>query len=376
MTDTERFSLKDHLFNEVKVKRLAKHIKAVYPAFKDKEFVRVVVREFPKLELMQRIAHISATLRQYLPEEYLEALKVLVASLPAPCDPSLSDDDFGEFIYAPYGHFVSEYGCEKRYLMESLAAIKEITQRFSCEWAIRNYLNTFPKETLTELKKWTKDSHYHVRRLVSEGTRPNLPWAKKVTITSADTLPLLEQLYTDKTRYVTRSVANHLNDIAKAGPLLVVETLKRWQESGKQSEDEMKFITKHALRTLVKQGNKDALVLLGHGSTKVILESFVIETPKVKIGESLQFSCVLQSTDKTPQDFIVDYIIEFKKANGTHAQKVHKLKMLRLAPKETVTLTKKHPLRVMTTRTLYPGEHKVTLQVNGKTFDTHSFLLY
>lgn len=376
MPDTKRFFLKDHLFNEVKVKKLAKDIKAVYPAFKDKELVRSVVAEFPQLELMQRIAHISAKLREYLPQDYQEALKVLVSSLPAPCDPTLSDDDFGEFIYAPYGHLVSEYGCERRYLKESLEAIKEITQRFSCEWAIRNFLNTFPKETLAELKRWTKDSHYHVRRLVSEGTRPNLPWAKKVKITHTDTLPLLELLYSDKTRYVTRSVANHLNDIAKAGPLLVVETLKRWQASGKQSEDEMKFITKHALRTLVKQGNKDALALLGHGSTKVVLESFVIETPKVKIGESLQFSCVLQSTDKTPQDFIVDYIIDFKKSNGTHAQKVHKLKMVQLRPKEKVMLTKKHPLRVMTTRTLYPGEHKVTLQVNGKTFDTHSFLLY
>lgn len=375
MSETERFSLKDHLFNEVKVKKLAKDIKAVYPAFKDKEFVRVVVVEFPQLELMQRIAHISAMLRQYLPEDYLDALKVLVASLPPPCDPAKSDDDFGEFIYAPYGHFVSEYGCEKQYLKESLAAIKEITQRFSCEWAIRNYLNTFPKETLAELKKWTKDSHYHVRRLCSEGTRPNLPWAKKVTIAHVETLPLLEQLYTDKTRYVTRSVANHLNDIAKIEPALVVETLKRWQESGKQAETEMVFITKHSLRTLIKQGNKAALALLGHGSTKVSLESFTIDTPNVKVGEALQFSFSLTSTDKTQQDFIVDYIVHFKKANGTHAPKVHKLKMIRLAPGEQVTLIKKHPLRAMTTRTLYPGEHMVTVQVNGKVFDTHSFVL-
>jgi 3-methyladenine DNA glycosylase AlkC len=376
MLTAERFSLKDHLFNEVKVKKLAKDIKVVYPTFDERGFVRAVVQEFPSLELMQRIGHISAMLRQYLPQDYLEALKVLVVSLPPPCDPSLSDDDFGEFIYAPYGHFVSEYGCQKQYLKESLAAIKEITQRFSCEWAVRRYLNEFPKETLAELKKWTKDSHYHVRRLVSEGTRPNLPWAKKVTITHADTLPLLELLYTDKTRFVTRSVANHLNDIAKTEPSLVVHTLARWQESGKQSESEMKFIIKHALRTLVKQGNKEALVLLGHGSTKVALESFTVETSKVKVGDALMFSCVLVSTDKTPQDFVVDYIIDFKKANGSHAQKVHKLKVVHLKPKERVVLTKKHPLRVMTTRTLYPGEHKVTLQVNGRVFDTHSFLLY
>ena len=376
MSDTERFSLKDHLFNESKIKKIAKDIKVVYPAFKDKEFVRAVVGKFPELELMQRISHIATTLKEYLPSKYEDAVAILIASLPAPCDPTQSDNDFGEFIYAPYGHFVSEYGCTKEHLNTSLAALKECTQRFSAEWAIRNFLNTFPKETLAKLKKWTKDSHYHVRRLVSEGTRPNLPWAKKVQITSVDTIPLLDALYADKTRFVTRSVANHLNDIAKTQPALVIETLKRWQDSGKQIDTEMMFITKHSLRTLVKQGNKDALALLGHGSTKVVLEAFSIDTPKVKVGEALQFSFTLISTDKTPQDFIIDYIVHFKKANGSHAPKVHKLTMKRLQPKEVLVLTKKHPLRVMTTRTLYPGEHKVTVQVNGKVFDTYSFLLY
>lgn len=376
MTDTERFSLKDHLFNESKIKKIAKDIKAVYPAFKDKEFVRATVGKFPELELMQRISHIATTLKEYLPPKYEDAVAILTASLPAPCDPTQSDNDFGEFIYAPYGHFVSEYGCTKEHLKTSLSVLKECTQRFSAEWAIRNFLNTFPKEILAELKKWTKDSHYHVRRLVSEGTRPNLPWAKKVQITSGDTIPLLDALYADKTRFVTRSVANHLNDIAKTQPTLVIETLKRWQDSGKQIDTEMMFITKHSLRTLVKQGNKDALALLGHGSTKVVLEAFSIDTPKVKVGEALQFSFTLISTDKTPQDFIIDYIVHFKKANGSHAPKVHKLTMKRLQPKEVLVLTKKHPLRVMTTRTLYPGEHKVTLQVNGKVFDTYSFLLY
>ena len=375
MSEKERFLLKDHLFNEGGISALAKDINKVYPAFEGKKFVRTVVGKFPELELMQRIAFISETLRAYLPSDYEKALTVLVASLPAPCDPTQSDNDFGSFIYAPYGHFVSEYGCTKKHLKVSLSALKEITQRFSAEWAIRNFLNTFPKETLTELKKWAKDSHYHVRRLVSEGTRPNLPWAKKVTITSADTLPLLELLYSDKTRFVTRSVANHLNDIAKKEPALVVETLKRWQGSKKQTETEMTFIAKHALRTLVKQGNKDALALLGHGSTSILLESFVIDTPKVKIGEALQFSLSLKSTDRVAQDFVIDYIIDFKKANGAHAQKVHKLTKKRLEPKEVLSLAKKHPLRIMTTRKLYAGEHRVTLQVNGKVFDTYTFSL-
>ncbi len=376
MSDEERFSLKDHLFNEVGITELAKRIKAAYPRFKDREFTALVVEKFPELELMQRIAFISEMLRMYLPTEYDEAIGVLLKSLPPPCDPAQTDNDFGSFLYAPYGHFVSEYGCTKAHLKMSLSALKEITQRFSAEWAIRNFLNTFPKETLAELKKWTKDSHYHVRRLVSEGTRPNLPWAKKVYLTSSDTIPLLDALYADNTRFVTRSVANHLNDIAKREPDLVVATLKRWHKEGKQTETELVFITKHALRTLVKNGHAESLEFLGHGSTSITLKSFAVETPKVKVGEALQFSFILRSTDKVPQDFLIDYVLYFRKANGELTSKVHKITKKSLAPQEECLLNKKHPLRIMTTRKLYPGEHKVALQVNGKQFEAVSFLIY
>jgi len=376
MSETERFSLKDHLFNEGKVRGVAKQIKAVCPAFKDKEFVRVVVRKFPELELMERIGFIAESLRASLPGDYEEALAILLTSLPPPCDPTLSDNDFGDFIYAPFGHFVSVYGCEKRYLKVSLAALREITQRFSAEWAIRRFLNEYPKETLSELRTWTKDSHYHVRRLVSEGTRPNLPWAKKVNLIPEDTLPLLELLYTDKTRFVTRSVANHLNDLAKTNPSLVIDTLKRWQKGGLQSESELTFISKHALRTLVKRGDKEALALLGYQSNKVVVESIEIQTPTVRVGESLVFIVRLRSTDKTTQSFVIDYVIDFMKANGSTTPKVHKLATRTLKPGEHVSLCKKHPLRVMSTRKLYSGTHTITIQVNGIMFPSQSFLLY
>jgi 3-methyladenine DNA glycosylase AlkC len=375
MSTQERFSLKDHLFHEGKVVLLASQIKAVYPDFKEKVFVEEVVEGFKTRELMRRIECMAEQLHKQLPSNYRAALAIIKKALPPPCDPALTDDDFGDFIYAPYGHFVSMYGCEKVYLKESLEALKEITKRFSAEWALRNFLQQFPNETLSVLQRWTKDPHYHVRRLVSEGTRPNLPWGRKIALTYKETLPLLESLYSDKTRFVTRSVANHLNDIAKTEPQMVLRTLKRWQKSGTQTKVEMDFITKHALRTLVKQGHKEALALHGYHAKTISVDSFRIETPVVIIGESLEFSFVIKNTGGEPYDFLIDYSIDFLKANGTYGKKVHRIKTVSLQPGGTYSIRKKHPLRRMTTRTLYAGEHRLTLQINGESLQTSRFLL-
>ena len=72
---------------------------------------------------------------------------------------------------------------------------------------------------------WTGHDSYHVRRLVSEGTRPRLPWGIGLTSDPARPLPLLDRLYGDRARFVTRSVANHLNDIGKKTPDAVIDRL-------------------------------------------------------------------------------------------------------------------------------------------------------
>jgi len=93
-----------------------------------------------------------------------------------------------------------------------------------------------------------------------------LPWSGRVSLTNDDTLPLLTILHADATRYVTRSVANHLNDIAKKEPVVVVDTLRAWQKLRKQETRELAWMTNHALRTLIKQGHHGALALLQYDS--------------------------------------------------------------------------------------------------------------
>ena len=87
--------------------------------------------------------------------------------------------------------------------------------RFSMEFSIRAFLNKYALETMQRVWSWATHENYHVRRLASEGTRPRLPWGYNVGLTTDDTLLILDMLYADQTRFVTRSVANHLNDIAK-----------------------------------------------------------------------------------------------------------------------------------------------------------------
>jgi 3-methyladenine DNA glycosylase AlkC len=371
----QKVLLKDLLFNQAKVERIAGEIQRVYPAFGKRGFVQDCVARFPELELKARIAWIAACLKSYLPGAYPRALGILIEALPAPNNPDLSDDDFGEFIYAPYAEFVAQNGCTRVYLQPSLAALYEITQRFSAEDAIRYFINAFPKETMRELSQWSRDAHYHVRRLCSEGTRPKLPWAKKIAIPVAAPLPILDRLHADNTRFVTRSVANHLNDIAKVDPDLAITTLTRWQKAGKQNADEMNYILRHALRTLIKQGHPEALKLLGFRDAPGVRVTKLLLPRQVPMNSALEFSFTVKADADTR--VLIDYSVHFQnKAGKPGGKKVFKLCKLDLEKNKPVVVSKRHMLRQdMTTRTLYPGEHVIEIQVNGRKAGKAAFQL-
>jgi 3-methyladenine DNA glycosylase AlkC len=371
----EKFSLKDQLFNEVSVRKLSDEIYQVSPVFEKEAFYTEVVSAFPELALKERIYHIRDMLSKYLPDAYEEALSVILQALPGALDPLKEDDDFGNFIYAPYGEFVVYHGCNLKYLNISLQALREITRRFSVEFAIRDFINHYPEETMAMLKVCASSENYHERRLASEGSRPKLPWAKKLTIDYKNMVSILDKLYFDKTRYVTRSVANHLNDISKIDPILVIATLQRWKITGKQNEKEMDYIISHALRTLVKEGNEEALALLGYKKDpKIVLSDLNLHHDEVWLGEALIFDFEIEA--KEDCKLLIDYIIYFRTKSGKASPKVHKIKKLSLKAGECIGVSKKHLFRAnMSTRKLYVGEHKVELQINGKRYSLGVFNL-
>ncbi|MEM9646600.1 MAG: hypothetical protein AAF989_16535 [Planctomycetota bacterium] len=367
------FSLKDELFNRDRVKFLAGQFQVSDPQFDSNGFIKSVMKDLLKLELKERIVHIATKLEEQLPDDFATACRSIQAALPPALDPTLHDDDFGDFIMAPLGEFVVRNGLEKKHVKRSLNLLHAITQRFSMEDAIRYFINAHPEITLSTMEKWTKDSNYHVRRLVSEGTRPRLPWSGRLHIDVIRPLPFLDALHADETRYVTRSVSNHLNDIAKSDPDLVLKTLRRWKRLGLQDAAELDWMSRHALRTMVKQGHAGALKFLGfRPDPKIQVGDVVLSTQSVRPGEAIEFSFAV--TAARAESLMVDYVIEFVKSNGSLAPKVHKIKPLDLAKGETVAVKKKHPFRAnATTFKLYPGTHHLTIQINGKSFGRTSF---
>lgn len=357
----EKLSLRDQLFNKQKVEKIAREIKGVYPEFNGTNFVKQTVVKFPQLGLVERSLWIAENLKKYLPEDYQKAVTILRQSLPEKLPA-----DFGDFIYAPYSDFIAKYGCTKKDLVFSLNALKEFTIYFSAEGAIRFFINAYPEESFAEILKWSKDKDYRVRRLASEGTRPLLPWCIRITTKPEMPIPILDNLFFDKERFVTRSVANHLNDISKINPTLVLQTLKRWQNSKKQTEKEMEYIIYQSLRTLIKRGSQDAITFLKFSKNpKVTIANFIVKPTTVRIGESLEFSFVL--TARKDEKLLIDYIIYFNnKAGSGHNKKVFKLKIVTLNKSQTISITKKQRMQHFSTRKLYPGKHKIEIQINGK----------
>lgn len=357
------FSLKDQLFNAEKVRYLAGLFAVAEAGFDADLFEQQVMERLPDLELKQRIAWIADCLGERLSGPVEEIDPVLRAALPPPLDPERTDDDFGDFIFAPLGELVVMRGLETPDL--SLDLIEEITQRFSMEWAIRPFLNRWPDLVLARMQRWTTHPSYHVRRLVSEGSRPRLPWGQSVDLDISAPLPLLDALQGDRTRYVTRSVANHLNDISKKHPELAMDRLEQWRVQGTQSRAELNWMTQHALRGLVKAGNARALSMLGYDA-EADIEVLRFDVPdRVAIGDVLSLSVALQSA--TGARALVDYVFWRRKANGDLTAKVFKLKQIELPAGKVMEVRKSHRLKAdATTFRLYPGQHRVDLQINGR----------
>ena len=361
---TPSFSLKDYLLNQEKIEILSFEIHNSYTDFSRENFCITAVSKFPELELKERITWISNCLSLYLPKDYKTALSIILNALPEPCDPTRTDDDFGSFIYAPYAHFVESHGCKEPYVDISLSALEELTTRFSVEFSIRKFITLFPEKTYLFLKKWSRHPHYHVRRLVSEGTRPSLPWAKKIHYEPDRYLPLLDHLFKDNTRFVTRSVANHLNDVSKFSPNLVIQTLKKWQKGEIQSQKEMKFIRNHSLRTLIKQGNQTALEFLGFNKNPSLHVELVLNKTEIFMGDRLNFKTTI--TSHNDEHIVIDYIMTFQTKRKTPSEKAFKLKSVYLKKGESISFSKHYTFKPnMSTRTFYPGTHKIQLQING-----------
>ncbi|SMC72365.1 hypothetical protein [Primorskyibacter flagellatus] len=356
------FSLADQLFNAGSVGDLASELATGIPGFDAARFSSEVMSGLADRTLLARLDWIADCAEAQLPQDFNAMADCLEASLPPPLDPDLTDDDFGRFIHGIYGVLAVRHGLEAHH-DRALDLLHAATRCFSMEFYIRPFLNRWPDDTLARLDLWAKDDNYHVRRLVSEGTRPKLPWARAITLDPLEPLRFLDVLHADPTRYVTRSVANHLNDIAKTAPGVVVDRLTRWRAEGRQDTAELAWMTRHALRSLVKQGHPGALQLLGY-RTDVPVQATLRVTQPAKIGGVLSLEVEVSCATDLP--VMVDYVLHFHRPNGKPGRKVFKLKQAEVTAGTPLVLLRRHPLKGdATTFRLHPGPHRAELQVNG-----------
>ena len=363
-----------NLINNRTVERASEHLHRAWPAFDRQQFEHQATHGLDALEFKARAMHLADALQATLPANFADAAAVLEASLadPIPLDaagePSglsgvQSDSGLSGWVVWSMGEFVVRQGMAD--VPRALACLHALTQRFSAEFALRPFIQQHPDTTLATLGTWVNDPSAHVRRLVSEGSRPRLPWGLRLQALVADptpTLPLLRALQDDASAYVRRSVANHLNDVAKDHPALVA----RWvREHRPGASAERTALLRHASRSLIKQGHAPTLQAWGLGQGLVGDAVLSLSTDHARVGEDVGLHVTLRSTATAPQPLVVDYAVHHVRANGSTSPKVFKGWKLVLEPGATRTLDKRHSLRPVTTRQLYPGPHRIDLQING-----------
>ncbi|QCB47345.1 DNA alkylation repair protein [Hydrogenophaga sp. PAMC20947] len=373
-----------NLINVDTAAHAAQQLARVWPGFDGKTFVAIATADLENLAFKARAMQWADALEACLPANFDSAAGVIEAALV----PALSLDDKGEPIgladalnadglsgWALWGtgEFVTRRGMQD--VPRALQCLHAITQRFTAEFAIRPFIARYPDQVYPLLTRWTQDPSPHVRRLVSEGARPRLPWGLRLQALVADpapSWPLLQALQDDPSAYVRRSVANHLNDIAKDHPDLVAHWVTRHLVG---ADAHRRALLKHASRSLVKQGHPPTLAAWGLGAKFQGNVHFNLSSAQVSIGDSLTLQATLRSSSDRPQKLAIDYAVHHVRANGSTSPKVFKGWAVVLAPGEQRQLEKRHSLRPVTTRQLYPGHHRVALHVNGVETTSSSFEL-
>lgn len=309
-------------------------------------FVTACLDGFEELGLMDRARHIAAVMHGFLADDPATAVRQVHDALGTERLPGMT-----AFFYNPHAVFIGTYGLPA--FEESMAAMYDLTKLFTAEFCIRPFITAHP-QTMQQLRKWAGDEDEHVRRLVSEGTRPRLPWAPRLPQFIADPQPVLELLdllKDDPSAYVLRSVGNNLNDIAKDHPQLVLEVAREWAE-GRPA------LVRRGLRTLIKAGDPDALAVLGYGGCAVTARADLPDG--LRIGDSLPLLVELRGHGRV----LVDLAVHFVKADGSTRRKVFKGAEFDLDG--TAVLRRTVSFAQLSTRRVHPGRHRIAVLLNGR----------
>lgn len=362
--------LADELINESTAKALTKAIRAQLPKNR-LSALKAAGTSMSPLPLRARADLLRDALLADVPGDYAHLAVVVRGALTGP---ATIDGWMVWPVSTAVAVKATEQGDDASF-DDAMALLAELTRRLTAEFAIRTLLRHNLDRAMEVVATWTTSDDAAVRRLASEGTRPYLPWAVRVPQIVARpeiTVPILDALYRDPDEVVRRSVANHLNDLSRENAALVGDVAARWLAA---PDANTQALVRHALRTLVKRGDPNALAALGFHPAEVTADAPSIDPVVVPFGGNLTFSTAITNRGAAAAKVAVDYAVHHRKANGAQAAKVFKLTTRTLAPGEQVILTKAHSLRPITTRRYYPGTHAIDIRVNGIVSTATSFEL-
>lgn len=352
--------LKD-MYNESFLRELGEKVHNIYLDFNLENFIDdTIIDDWDNLSLKERMRRIAETLGHHLPIRYEDALHVLFSI----------DESCTGFPYLIFPDFVEIYGQDEEHWDISMEALERFTQRSSSEFAIRPFIVRDPDRVMNRMMIWAEHKNEHVRRLASEGCRPRLPWGMGLQIFKKDpsqVLNILEKLKTDPSLYVRKSVANNLNDISKDNPDAVIDVARRWINIDPYTD----WILRRGCRTLIKDANPEAMELFGYtnfNNKELQIEeaSIFVSPPIIKIGESCELKYELDIPEGESVHIRVEYGIDFVKARGNTSRKQFLLSDKTVAGGLYIGGIKTHSFADLTIRRHYPGEHRITLLINGQ----------
>jgi 3-methyladenine DNA glycosylase AlkC len=344
-------------------------LKSAYPSFDETRFVEdIFCPEWEELVLSKRIRHSATVLSQYLPDDYGQAIDILIGILPEFPDATWKSSEPTTWIFPDY---VALCGLDD--LDTSEKAMLAITQYASCEVVARHFIEKYGQEMIGRMMAWADSEFDHVRRLASESTRISVPWGiklKSINDAPATLIPLLNKLMDDPSEDVRRSVANNLNEMSKVDKRLMLDFCKKWIGKSKETDK----IIKHASRSLLKHGDAEAMAMFGmEKPVGISIENFICDK-SVEIGESLVFSFTIKNRSENPPKHRIGYALGLPGANGkTNVKKVRISE--RSCPPGNTVIERKHPMTNTSTRTLRPGDGRVGVTINGEAMAEAEFVL-
>jgi len=368
MPDVEPFK---NLLSAAVARDIAKAVKREWTGFKDGAFHRGMEGALAPLELKARMLFLADRLEQHLPKDPAVLFPILIGALSRGEEDSVGLKGFAVW---PLTEIVARRG--GAHFDGAMEALREMTRRFTGEFAMRPFLRDQQERTLRKMLEWTRDPDEHVRRLASEGSRPILPWGEKLPALLANpslTLRLLERLREDPSEYVRRSVANHLNDFSRSHPEHVIAALRSW---GREPSAYFSKLAARAARTLIKQGHPEALELVGISSeAKLEFLGLALLNNEVAWNGAVAFRVRVQNTEEKEVAVLFDYAIHFARSSGGSSRKVFKGRRRVLLPGEIWEFDGVHAFRTVTTRRHYPGKHGIEPMVNGRSYPAVEFAL-